>query len=112
MRIISQGKHEDLPYEHVAICMACEDIIARFDGKEYLMGRYKTIKQAEKVMKMLHDAYIGIQVVISNTEISEELEEQFKKGFLTGFIVKNDEPPKIDFLDNSVFYFPKAENLD
>lgn len=34
MRIISQGGNADLPYEEIALCMDCEDIIARHNDKE------------------------------------------------------------------------------
>lgn len=57
MRIISQGGHADLPYEEIALCMACEDIIARHNDKEYLMARYSTMKKAKKAMEMLHNDY-------------------------------------------------------
>lgn len=46
-----------MPYEQTAICMSGEDILARFGDKEYMMGQYKTVEQAEKVMDMLHKAY-------------------------------------------------------
>lgn len=57
MRIISQGGHADLPYEEIALCMACEDIIARHNDKEYLMARYSTMDKAQKAMEMLHKEY-------------------------------------------------------
>lgn len=114
MRIISQGGHADLPYEQVAICMACEDIIARLGDKEYLMGRYKTMEQAEKVMDMLHKAYIGMPVVMQNVEITDELKKQFDNSLRTGIMLLNEkeEAPKIDLLDNSIFRFPKAEDVE
>lgn len=114
MRIISQGGHSDLPYEQTTICMSGEDILARFGDKEYMMGQYKTVEQAEKVMDMLHKAYIGMPVILQNVEITDELKEQFKNGLRTGIVVlgKDEEPPKIDLLDNSVFRFPKAEDVE
>ncbi len=57
MRIISQGGRSDLPYEEIAVCIACEDIIARYNDKEYLMARYSTMEKAQKAMEMLHEAY-------------------------------------------------------
>ena len=63
MRIISQGGHADLPYEEVALCMACEDIIARHNDKEYLMARYSTMEKAEKAMEMLREKYARMKRV-------------------------------------------------
>ena len=57
MRIISQGGNADLPYEEIALCMACEDIIARHNDKEYLMARYSTVEKAKKAMEMLQEEY-------------------------------------------------------
>lgn len=54
MRIISQGGHADFPYEEIALCIACEDIIATHNDKEYLMARYSTMEKAQKAMEMLH----------------------------------------------------------
>lgn len=42
MRIISQGGHADLPYERTHLCSNTENVMARCDGKEYLMGSYAT----------------------------------------------------------------------
>lgn len=95
MRIISQGGHADLPYEQVAICMACEDIMARLGDKEYLMGRYKTMEQAEKVMDELHEEY-GKSLYSSG-------------GMLA---TANFYAPPFGFVPPKVFRFPKAEDVE
>ena len=55
MRIISQGGRSGLPYEEIAVCMSCEDIIARHNDKEYLMARYSTMEKAKKAMEIEAD---------------------------------------------------------
>ena len=57
MRIISQGGHTDLPYEEIALCINCDDIIATHNNKEHLMARYSTVEKAKKAMEMLHNDY-------------------------------------------------------
>ena len=57
MRIISQGGHTDLPYEEIALCINCDDIIATHNNKEHLMARYSTVEKAKKAMEMLHKEY-------------------------------------------------------
>lgn len=52
MRIISQGGHADLPYERTQLCSNTENVMARCDGKEYLMGSYVTHEKAIKTMEM------------------------------------------------------------
>ena len=57
MRIISQGGHADLPYERTHLCSNTENVMARCDGKEYLMGRYATHEKAIKTMEMCRRYY-------------------------------------------------------
>ena len=62
-----------MPYEEIALCMACEDIIARHNDKEYLMARYSTMEKAQKAMEMLRTAYTGR--FVTNADISDDFEE-------------------------------------
>lgn len=57
MRIISQGGHADLPYERTHLCSNTENVMARCDGKEYLMGSYATHEKAIKAMEMCRRYY-------------------------------------------------------
>lgn len=95
MRIISQGGHSDLPYEQTTICMSGEDILARFGDKEYIMGQYKTVEQAEKVMDKLHEMYGS----------------HFRS---TGGLMAtaNFYAPPFGFVPPKVFRFPKAEDVE
>lgn len=60
MRIISQGGHADLPYERTHLCSNTENVIARCDGKEYLMGRYSTHEKAFKAMEMCREEWTKV----------------------------------------------------
>lgn len=60
MRIISQGSHSDLSYERTSICLDCNHIIARCDGKEYLMGVYSSDEKAIKATEMCRKRYQDI----------------------------------------------------
>ena len=67
MRIISQNKEHDLPYEHCAIWTKIpENIIYATPIGEadtlLQMARYTTAEKAEKAMQKLHECYLGIQV--------------------------------------------------
>lgn len=59
MRIISQGGHADLPYERTHLCSNTENVMARCDGKEYLMGSYATYEKAIKAMEMCRECYLS-----------------------------------------------------
>ena len=95
MRIISQGGQADLPYEEIALCMACEDIIARHNDKEYLMARYSTMEKAEKAMEMLHKEY-G--------------KHFFGQG--GAMATANLYVPAFAFIPPKVFQFPKDEDME
>lgn len=58
MRIISQGGHADLPYERTQLCSNTENVMARCDGKEYLMGSYATHEKAIKAMELCRNKYL------------------------------------------------------
>lgn len=57
MRIISQGSHADLQYERTSLCLDGNNIIARCDGKEYLMGVYSSDEKAVKATEMCRVEY-------------------------------------------------------
>lgn len=59
MRIISQGGHADLPYERTHLCSNTENVMARCDGKEYLMGRYSTKEKAIKATELCREKYLS-----------------------------------------------------
>lgn len=95
MRIISQGGHADLPYEEIALCMACEDIIARHNDKEYLMARYSTMENAEKAMEMLRKEY-G--------------KHYFSQG--GAMATENFYVPPFGFIPPKIFQFPQDEDVE
>lgn len=59
MRIISQGGHADLPYERTIIMSNTENVLARCDGKEYVMGIYSTKEKAMKAMEICRNRYLS-----------------------------------------------------
>ena len=114
MRIISQGGHADLPYEEIALCMACEDIIARHNDKEYLMARYSTMEKAQKAMEMLLTAYTG--KFVTNADVPDDFNEQLKELMKGGFgtVIVNDRyDSRVEFNNlNGYFQFPQDEDVE
>lgn len=114
MRIISQGGRSDLPYEEIAVCMACENIIARHNDKEYLMARYSTMEKAEKAMEMLRIAYTGR--FLTNADAPDNFNEQLKELMKGGFgtvIVKDTNDSRVEFNNlNGYFQFPQDEDVE
>ena len=113
MRIISQGGHADLPYEEIALCMACEDIIARHNDKEYLMARYSTMDKAKKAMEMLRTAYVGLPILFQNVDMNESVVDKLKEWKRDGIVLLHDNADsKIEQVNNAIFQFPKDEDVE
>ena len=114
MRIISQGGNADLPYEEIALCTSCEDIIARHNDKEYLMARYSTMEKAQKAMEMLHKAYTGMPVVFQNVELEDDVKKMFADLRKNEIILHSfeDTESKVEYINNVIFQFPQDEDVE
>lgn len=121
MRVISQGGTIDIPYEEV--------IIQRFRSRIYFLNKnltgveslsddmqiaeYSTEAKAVKAMEMLREAYTGMPIVMKNVAISEDLATEFEKLKKCDVIVRaENQPPKVDFINNAVFQFPQDDEIE
>jgi hypothetical protein len=121
MRIISQDGTIDMPYEMV--------IIQRFKSRIYFLNKnltgveslnddmqiaeYSTEEKAEKAMEMLRDAYIGIPIVMQNIDVSEDVVKEFERLKKCGVLVRADnQPSKVECINNVIFRFPAEEELE
>ena len=59
MRVISQGSYADLPYERTSLYLDGNHVIARCDGKEYLMGVYSSETKAIQAVEMCREKYLS-----------------------------------------------------
>lgn len=121
MRIISQDRTFDMPYEEV--------IIQRFKSRIYFLNKnltgvellnddmqiaeYSTEEKAKKAMEMLRDAYIGMPIVMQNFDVSEDVTREFERLKKCGVVVQaENQPSKVDFINNAVFQFPQDEEIE
>ena len=121
MRVISQDGSIDIPYENFVFgitrdnyIIATRDSIARPSEIVHgVVAKYSTKEKAEKAMGMLHDAYLGIPVIIQNIDIDESALELLKKWKTQGIIVatKNNEPSKVEVLNCGIFRFPQDDEV-
>ena len=113
MRVISQHGNVDLPYEQIVVCHAMESVIALYNGEKYVLGEYSSKEKAYKVMEMLRKAYIGMPIVMQNVDISEDVAEEFERLKKCGIMVRaENQPSKVDFINNTVFRFPQDEDVE
>ena len=113
MRIISQSGIFDIPYEMAVICVEYESVIAKVGDERYAMGNYSTEEKAVKAMKMLIDTYTGMSIVLQNVDVSEDMAKEFERLKKCGVIVRaENQPPKVDFINNAVFQFPQDDEIE
>ena len=113
MRVISQHGNVDLPYEQIVVCHAMESVIALYNEKEYVLGKYSSKEKAYKAMEMLREAYIGMPIVMQNVDISEGVMKEFERLKKCGIVVQTEsQPSKIEYINNAIFQFPAEEELE
>lgn len=115
MRIISQNGLISVPFEMTAIHATGTFIRMNMvgdTGKGTIIAEYNTPEKAENAMRLLHEAYSGMPIIFQNVEIPE-VETDKLKGILDCSIIASipNEPPKIEYISNAVFQFPKEEDL-
>lgn len=110
----------DIPYENLCFSMDYRDStrvivwdIGSKNGDVVTIAKYSTQEKAMKVMEMLRSAYKGMPVVFQNIEPSEEFKELLERTKMNGIIaIKDDKEPKIEYVNNVVFQFPKDEEVE
>ena len=113
MRIISQSGRIDIPYEVAVVYVEYESIIAKVGDERYAMGNYSTEEKAVKAMKMLREAYVGMPIVMQNVDVSEDMANEFERLKKCGVIVQaENQPSKVDFINNAVFQFPQDDEIE
>ena len=118
MRVISQDGTMDFPYEisTIFIYPKIENVIAiqsAGDSEFSIIGRYSSKEKAIKAMEMLREAYVGMPIVMQNVAISEDVAEEFERLKKYGIMVRaENQPSKVDFINNAVFQFPQDDETE
>lgn len=113
MRVISQHGNVDLPYEQLAVCHAMESVIALYNGEKYVLGEYSSKEKSYKAMEMLREAYVGMPIIMQNVDISDDVAKEFERLKKCGIMVRTEnQPSKIDFINNAVFQFPQDDEIE
>ena len=113
MRIISQSGIIDIPYEMAVVFVEYESIIAKVGDERYAMGNYSTEENAFKAVKMLIDTYTSMPIVMQNVDVSEDMAKEFERLKKCGIMVQvENQPSKVDFINNVVFQFPQDDEIE
>ena len=113
MRVISQHGNVDLPYEQIVVRSEMEYVMAVHKEKEYVLGKYSSDDKAIKAMEMLREAYTSMPIVMQNVDVSEDMANEFERLKKCGVMVQaENQPSKVDFINNAVFQFPQDEDVE
>ena len=124
MRIISQDRTIDVPYDYFSLtiatgkyedvevaCIYCHNLSSPKGTK---LAEYSSKEKAEKAMEMLRTAYTGR--FVTNADIPDDFEEQLKELMKGGFgtVIVNDRyDSRVEFNNlNGYFQFPKDEDVE
>ena len=123
MRVISQDGTMDVPYEISSFSMA----VGKYENVEHAvifcynystsmgtkMAEYGSKEKAKKAMEMLRDAYIGMPIVMQNVDVSEDVSREFERLKKCGIMVQTEnQPSKVEYINNVIFQFPTEEELE
>ena len=119
MRIISQDGKCDYPYENSTLFIDYTDgrviKIAPSTGgcKGTKIATYSTEEKAKKSMEVLRKAYIGMPIVMQNVDVSEDFAKEFERLNKCGVVVQaENQPSKVEYINNAIFQFPAEEELE
>lgn len=122
MRVISQDGTIDVPYDYFSLsiasgkyedvevaCIYCHNLSSPNGTK---LAEYSSREKALKVMELLREVYIGMPIIMQNCDVSEDIVKEFEKLNKCGLMVKaENEPPKIEYINNAVFRFPADDEV-
>lgn len=123
MRVISQDGTIDVPYDYFSLSMSsgkykdvevayiyCQNLSSPIGTK---LAEYSAEAKAIKAMEMLREAYIGMPIVMQNVDVSEDVVKEFEKLKKCGVMIRADnQPSKVEFINNAVFQFPQDDESE
>lgn len=122
MRVISQDGTIDIPYELSAVTIGHKVDLSEFninirskllDERPCIIATYSTKEKAIKAIEMLREAYIGMPIIMQNVDISEDVAEEFERLKKCSIMVRTEnQPSKVDFINNAVFQFPQDDEIE
>lgn len=125
MRVISQDGKIDVPYENFVFSILNSSggnygIVAVKNVAEppevflnSLIATYSTEAKTIKAMEMLRETYIGMPIVMQNVDISDDVAKEFERLKKCGVMARaENQPSKVDFINNAVFQFPQDDEIE
>lgn len=76
------------------------------------IASYSTETKAQKAMEMLRAAYTGTPLIFENCDVADEVFEELKRRSIEAILTVTNDKPKVDYLDNFYFQFPKDKDVE
>nr|DAO46258.1 MAG TPA: hypothetical protein [Bacteriophage sp.] len=121
MRVISQDGTMDIRYENFAFGITLDNCVVASRNlaaspQELLCGKmakYSSKEKALKAMEILRETYLSMPIVMQNVDVSEYVVKEFEKLKKCDVMVRvENQPSKVDFVNNAVFQFPQDDEIE
>ena len=109
MRVISQHGNVDLPYEQIVVCHAMESVIALYNEKEYVLGKYSSKEKAYKAMEMLEKHH---RLDLATDLISEKVKKFFANARRTESNAEIMADISEALTEYEYFHFPQDDEIE
>lgn len=77
------------------------------------MAKYSSKEKALKAMEILRETYLSMPIVMQNVDVSEYVVKEFEKLKKCDVMVRvENQPSKVDFVNNAVFQFPQDDEIE
>ena len=122
MRLVSQDKTIDVPYENGAVVLGFDGprsasvihYYNHYSTRGTKLAEYSSQEKALKAMEMVRQAYVGV-TIFQNVEPTEDVLEILKNMSMQPMLITNtmnQHTERIDNYSNVVFQFPKDDEIE
>ena len=118
MRLVSQDKELDVPYENGLLRLDHWNeyvaIYYHYSIERVKLAEYSSREKALKAMEMVRQAYVGV-TIFQNVEPTEDVLEILKNMSMQPMLITstmNQHTERIDNYSNVVFQFPKDDEIE
>lgn len=122
MRLISQDRKIDVPYEISALSMGFGEPDRKYniyirskllDEKPCVLATYTTEAKAIKAMEMVRNAYVRLPILFQNVDMSENVLDKLKEWKRDGIVLFHDNAEtKVEQVNNAIFQFPADDEIE
>ena len=108
--MVSQNGYIDLPYENTTIFVSeRNNVIACYDGNDYVLATYSNKEKVAKAMEMLRKAHMGISSELYTKDLEINLDKLIEKIKKSEIVFDYN---RSKYAVTYYFQFPKDEEIE